>query len=162
MREMLYGGGETRRPSQGPTGGRGMALLLVLAVLACHGALGAALHQPSATDAGPAANVVPLLADGGSVQAAHAWGDANVPGHVAFDLLIHWGEGGSAADTASVLGHVGALLFVLSAIFLPWLTGTTGRRDTSPSRLPLLRLHPTRVVGLASRPAIPALQVFRL
>jgi hypothetical protein len=137
-------------------------LLLVLAVLACHGALGAALHQPPATDFGPTANGVPLLADGGSTQAAHAGDDANGPNHAASDFLIHWGDGGSTDDTASVLGHVGALLFVLSAIYLLWLTGTTGRRDTSPPRLPLLRLYPACAVGLVSRPAIPALQVFRL
>jgi hypothetical protein len=163
MREMLYGGGETRRPSRGPTGGRGMALLLVLVVLVCDGALGAALHQPPATDAGAAANGVPLLADGDSIQAVHAGSDANAPSHAAAsDLLTHWEDGGSAADTASILGHVGALLSVLSAILLPWLAGTTGRRGTSPPRLPLRRLYPTHAVGLASRPAIPALQVFRL
>jgi hypothetical protein len=139
-----------------------MALLLVLAVLACHGALGAAFHQPSETEAGVAASGTPLLADGGSSQTAHAGDDANAPGHAASDLLTNWADGGSAADTASVLSHAGALLFVLSATFLPWLAGTTWRRGASPPRLPLWRVYPTRAVALASRPVIPTLRVFRL
>lgn len=167
MHGMLYEGGETHRPYRGPTNGRVMALLLVLAVLVCHGALGAALHQPTLpTNAGEAATGTLLLVEGYPIHAAHAGSGADTPSHAASlfpsALLTHWGDAGSTSDTATILGHAGSVLFVLSAIFLLWLTGAAARRDASPLRVPLRGFYPPRAVGFAPQPAIPALQVFRL
>jgi hypothetical protein len=164
MRGMLYQGGETHRPYRGPTNGRVMALLLVLAVLVCHGALGAALHQPaSLTDVGEAAIETHLLVEESPIQAAHAGSDADAPSHDASlfssALLTHWGVAGSTSDTATILGHAGSFLF---AIFLLWLTGATGWRHASPLRAPLRGFCPPRAAGCDAKPAIPALQVFRL
>jgi hypothetical protein len=167
MRGMPYEGGETHRPYRGPTNGRVMALLLVLAVLACHGAWSAALHQPTPpTNAGETATGTSLLVEGYPTHTAHAGGGADAPSHAvslfSSALLTHGGDAGSAADTATILGHAGSLLFVLSAIFLVWLAGATGRRDASPLRALLRGFCPPPAAGFASQPTIPALQVFRL
>jgi hypothetical protein len=64
--------------------------------------------------------------------------------------------------TASIVNHVGALLVVLSAVFLSWLRDISRRRETLLPRLLFSRVCRAHKVGLASRPTIPALQAFRL
>ena len=172
MRGMLSSVGKTRSPFRRLTSRGALALLLVLAVFVCHGAFGATLHELArSVEAGEAGAVSPLPADGESSPAWATWAGATAAGEDApsrgvavlfAHLLSHLGDG-EAADTAvSALGHAGALLFALSAVFLPWLRNVPWRRQTLLPGPLFWGLCPPREVGLASRPTIFALQVFRL
>lgn len=168
MRGMLAARGKTRSPYQGPYGRGALALLLVLGLLACHGAFGVASHQPTPSAyAGFATIGAQRLAEEYPTQANQAGHDSaahhEAPSRAAAFLsplavLGHWGNGA----TASVVGHAGALLFVFSALFLPWLRGATRRCETPLPRLLFRNLHLPREARLALRPSAPDLQVFRL
>ena len=168
MRGMLAARGKTRSPYRGPSGRGALALLLVLGLLACHGAFGAASHQTTPLAyAGFATIGTHPLAEGYPVQvdqaghnsAAHD-GDPSRVGTLLAPLAVlgHWGNGA----TASVVGHAGALLFVFSTLFLPWLRGATRRCETLLPRLLFCDLHLPREARLGLSPSAPALQVFRL
>lgn len=171
MRGMLAARGKTRSPYQGPSGRGALALLLVVGLLACHGAFGAASYQPTPSAyAGFATMGAHPLAEGYPNQADHAehaehasTAHDGAPRLLAtflspLEVLGHWGSGA----TASAVGHAGALLFVFSTLFLPWLRGATRRCETPPPRLLFSNLHLPREARLALRPSAPALQVFRL
>jgi hypothetical protein len=172
MRGMFSSVGKTRCPSRGLTSREALALLLVLALFVCDGAFGATLHKvTNSVEAGDAGAVAALPTDGESALGSTIWlgataAGADAPSHLAAVLFLHLVShvgNDEAADTAvSVLGHVGALLSVLSAVFLPWLGNVPKRRQTLLPGPLFWGLCPARLIGLGSRPTIPALQVFRL
>jgi hypothetical protein len=172
MRGMFSGVGKTCCPSRRLTSRGALALLLVVALFVCDGAFGATLHKLTRpVEARDAGAVAALPADGESPLASTTWAgtaaaDADAPSHLAAVLVLHlashMGNDEAMDATVSVLGHVGALVFALSAGFLLWLRNVPRRRQTLLPGPLFWGLCPPREVGLASRPTIFALQVFRL
>ena len=172
MRGMFSGVGKTRCPSRGLTSRGALALLLVVALFVCDGAFGATLHKLTRpVEARDAGAVAALPADGESPLASTTWAGAtaagaDAPNHLAavlfLHLISHMGNDEATDMSVSVLGHVGALLSVLSAVFLPWLGNVLKRRQTLLPGPLVWGFCPARVASLGSRPTIPALQVFRL
>ena len=122
-------------------GRKKLAVLLVLAVLLCHGAFGA-LHQ-YASLAGPAAT-------GG----AH--------GHSAQTYPAAWEEAGGAADEGpGDLAYAAVLFFILGAVL--WLRPGRGLGRCLPKVFPSVRSHLSPVFSPCPRgPTAPRLQVFLL
>jgi hypothetical protein len=172
MRGMFSSVGKRRCPSRGLTSREALALLLVFALFVCDGAFGATLHKlTSSVEARDAGAVVALPTDGESALGSSIWlgttpAGSDAPDHLAAVLFLHLvshvGNDEAAGTAVRVLGHVGALLSVLSAVFLPWLANVPERRQTLLPGPLLWGFCPPRVAGLGSRPTIFALQVFRL
>jgi hypothetical protein len=174
MRGMFFGVGRMRSASWWLTSRGALALLLVLALFVCHGAFGVTLHEEltRSVGAGEVRVGTPLSAAGesplrGPTSAGATAADEDALRHLAAVLFLHLvshvGDDEATDAALSFLGHVGALLFVLSAVaFLPWLRNVPRRRRTLLAGPLFWRFYPAREVGLASRSTIPALQVFRL
>jgi hypothetical protein len=169
MRPMFSSGGKTRCSSRGLASREALALLLVVALFVCDGAFGATLHKLTrSVEARDAGAVAALPADGESPQASTTWAaaGADAPSDLAAVFFLHlvsYVDDAQVTDTAaSVLGHAGALVLALSAVFLPGLRNVPGRRQTLLPWPLFWGFCPPREVHLASRPTIFALQVFRL
>lgn len=155
MRGMFFGVGRMRSASWWLTSRGALAEELTRSVGAGEARVGTPLS---------AAGESPLR---GPTSAGATAADEDALRHLAAVLFLHLvshvGDDEATDAALSFLGHVGALLFVLSAVvFLPWLRNVPRRRRTLLAGPLFWRFYPAREVGLASRSTIPALQVFRL
>lgn len=145
-----------------------LAPLLVLALLVCHGLLGAMHQVMPGTEVGEANPMA------GPAYAGMEHGSSPPGGHSGDDLLDHAvallfpvffmghpGDEGAAAGGSGLVDHVGALIFVVAILWSllksapGWYRAPLSERVFRKPRLAVaLRFPPT--------PALSALQVFRL
>lgn len=115
---------------------KALALLLVMALLVCHGAYGTAVHQ--------------LVSEAALSMGGHTYHGA-VPAE----------EEGASNEGLGGLGYAAALLLVLTAVFWLRFGGALERRGV-PTFRPLRGRYPLAAVLYPQGPTIPLLQVFRL
>lgn len=146
-----------------------LAPLLVLALLVCHGLLGAMHQVMPGTEVGEAKPMVGTAHTGmehGSSPTGDLLGD-NLLDH-AVTLLFpaffmeHVGGEGTADGGSSLANHAGALIFVVVALLWSLLKGAPGWRRVPLPGIVFRKPRPTAALRFPPAPALSALQVFRL
>ena len=151
------------------THGMVLAPLLILALLVCHGLLGA-MHQVTPRAAGESDSILGTahagMDDASSTSPAQAGtgdGEWDGPGDLASVLLFPAPLMDHTANGESGLaGHVGALMLATAAILWSLFKGMPGWKRVPPFRLVFRGIQLTAPLRPTPSPVTPALQVFRL
>ena len=146
-----------------------LAPLLVLALLVCHGLLGAMHQVMPGTEVGEAKPMVGTAHTGmehGSSPTGDLLGD-NLLDH-ALTLLFpvffmdHVGSEGTADGGSGLANHAGALIFVIVALLWSLLKGASGWRRVPLPAAVFRKPRLTAALRFPPAPAHSTLQVFRL
>ncbi|QIN80991.1 hypothetical protein GBA65_21280 (plasmid) [Rubrobacter marinus] len=124
-----------------------LPMLLVGALLLCHGVLGFA-HQTTCHGGCEATDAVAV--------SSYAHGEHG-PGDAGGDVS----SGGAQDSGQAPAGYFAVALALFGAAFVGWLIGATGRRETAVLRPYRPRALPA-LACLPRGPTLPVLQVFRL